>query len=758
MTERYIPGKDPADALVTGGSQESHRFLHGTPTNHLKRFVRRALAANPVDPRMAKATLEFADASFWIESQIGDPDKHTQAAVRRAQRWGLSEQEITQASALAQELYGKYKSSIGVQVDTHMSLNLLNAAEELSEQAKRRKIVALANRQNRKERFNRNFRRLIEMSDDELLRTTSNDRIMFEDDPVFSSSGEAIQRKFKKRLLTETEYAVLNGKVRQMNKSDDPYERVADIISIGRNDAKATQTLVRALRDKDDLRRQAAAEKLTQLGWKPTSDSERVLYYLAKDDWDGISSMGEHASGALLNMLGKGNPDERETAIAALGLIDWDPREASPQQQAIYYASKEQWGALKALGPNALPGYLLLIRKDNNVYARRIAAQLLDVDVMTPDSLGILAGLQKDRDSVVRSYAKAAASRISRSPFSWQKVIRELRSVKLPLVQALLSLHPDWADVKPSTEDFENVMKAVSYLPPVGGKVVVVRNGRITSGYEADKLAPTLTMEEQVDSIIRMRQKGRLGDLYIHQLTVQGRLPDEFKYAALALILHSPYVNDWTKPFFEAPWGTVAPMVHDGGSAVFTKTGLNPVWMAVSGRTDFLQRVVPVREPKVEELEKLAPLERSKYPVEVLANARAEQLERGRLFLEARAYQRLALALHAKELTAPEAIPSTTRNALAEIWRTFRKRMNLLLREYNVHGAVETTWFYMAPREVKGWEMYGLRHEGEWELIQAALLQLEQTRIRYPDLTKYSENLLENTTQQIDQQIGLTPR
>ena len=307
--------------------------------------------------------------------------------------------------------------------------------------------------------------------------------------------------------------------------------------------------------------------------------------------------------------------------------------------------------------------------------------------------------------------------------------------------------HPDWHEQKIADADRMRFEGAVLQLPPIGGKVVVFSGHN--SEYTIDKIPPTLTAEEQVDKVAALRQEGKLGQDYVHQLTVQGRLPDEFKYAAVALILSSPYVNDWEKPFFEAPWGRIAPLVHDGGN---TEEQLSPLWRNVQGRTDFLYRSAKVWEQGLEHLESLTPAELVKLSVDRLANARFEQRERERLLTEAKAYQRLALCLHAKQGTVPNELPQKNRAALTTYWDEFRDNMDMLLRTYNVDGVVRVPWFYQEPRTVSGWS--SKRYEAEWDPIKQELISLEQTRQKQPMLFHLSRTLLQDYTDKVDHCIG----
>ncbi len=188
----------------------------------------------------------------------------------------------------------------------------------------------------------------------------------------------------------------------------------------------------------------------------------------------------------------------------------------------------------------------------------------------------------------------------------------------------------------PSREQIEAFLKKIFYLPPVGGKITLEKNSLYPT-----PLSPALTADQKVEQIIKFRQEGKLDGSYVHQLTVQGKLPDEFKYAALALIINSTYRSDWSKPFYEADWAKVAPLIHDGGNV----RSINPLWWS-KGRTDFLQRVATVYEPELENMEQYAtPQLATQFSSEDLANAVLEQEERRRLILEINFYQRAAFAL-----------------------------------------------------------------------------------------------------------------
>lgn len=727
-------------------SEIESRFIKGTPTIPLKRFARAMLKKEGIQPPLLNAVVEFVEAAYWIENNIGNPERHNQLAARRADMWGLSEEEIVRASQVAEVTYLEYKHLAGISHDSPLTLDAIGAME-----ANKRERVRQINRekeriQRLRARLQRNFQALMSYSDTQLAVRNSNDRINFDLDPVYSTRGRNIRKRVGQRSISQTEYESLERELTVKKTQEDPFRRVEHILILEKStDAKTIDKLLGLLRSEDELKRQAAAHVLDQIGWKAKTPPELALYYMAIEQWEEVLGLGEAAIPALTAVINNKDKSFCNKAVEALATLDWIPED--PIELGFLYAYRREWGNLLRLGSAALPALDQLIRK-GDLFERISAVNILD-DLDTPNSLKMLKKLIKDPNQSISERAHAALIRLSDSPFYLQSLLSNLGEYKIPLVKSILSVHPEWANRPLNRNEVKSFMKAASYLPPVGGKIPV-----IVRGFPHNILRPSMLAEEQVATIVMLRQRGELGKAFIHQLTVQGRLPDEFKYTAIALILNNPYLNDWSKPFFRAPWGTVAPMVHDGGNV---KTGFNLLWSEVEGRTDFLQRIATVHQPNLEELEKLTLQEKVKQPIDTLAKARAEQEERDRLIVEAKAYQRLALTLHSKIDTAPEVIPATTRASLALHWEIFVDKMKMLLKEYQLSGVAEVTWFTPTPRQVEGWENYGLRQEAEWSPVQKELTILEEVREQHPELRNRISHILQEATNAIDREIGLLP-
>jgi len=398
---------------------------------------------------------------------------------------------------------------------------------------------------------------------------------------------------------------------------------------------------------------------------------------------------------------------------------------------------------VQLLGEIAMPGIHAILDKalqDDQDSVRGAAAGALG-NTPYPNSIPILLKLMWDRSQEVRAGAVHSLVRLQPA----------LADLPHPLVRAILTAHPEWMKVSPLPEELQRLRKAVAWLPPEGAKIPLVHGGENYRTLSDPVLLPSWTAEEQVQAVLRLLRGKQLGKQYIHQLTVQGRLPDEFKYAALALILISPYLQDWNEPFMDAPWGKVAPLVHDGG---ITETSLNFLWRDVEGRTDFLRRVAVVYGPNQPEL---------------------KAMEQERLLLETKAYQRLALALHAAQGTAPKAeeveggIPPDLYKKLADHWKKFRQAMDQYLdafsgeiegEKFDLTGAVRVRWFLDKPRELKDWP--GPRQEADWDPVRKELLKLNRfiekdDRGLYNALRRQVFALLKTTTDDIDRDLGLLP-
>lgn len=308
------------------------------------------------------------------------------------------------------------------------------------------------------------------------------------------------------------------------------------------------------------------------------------------------------------------------------------------------------------------------------------------------------------------------------------------RSTKRRFTNSILILRPEWLRKTPTKDEVTSLARSISCLPPVGGKIDEASKPNLKI------IEPSLTAEEHVLRVIDWTKNRKEGEGYIHQLTVQGRLPDEFKYSAIALILSSPYVNDWQKPIYGTEWAKVAPLIHDGGNVEV----ISPLWNKLKGRTDFLQRLSTVHHPSSSNMQDVW----GRWADEIRAIEEQKRLE-----LECKFYQRSALALHAKLGNTPSQLSEESRGKLAEIWDSSKSNLEIILQEYEIQNVVSVPWFADKPRNL--WSNQGPRYEANWPPIQQELIHLEEVRHEYPELQDRVHKLMADTVQSVDQTIGL---
>lgn len=289
-----------------------------------------------------------------------------------------------------------------------------------------------------------------------------------------------------------------------------------------------------------------------------------------------------------------------------------------------------------------------------------------------------------------------------------------------------------------SVAELNTLRRLASNYPPVGGKIINLsghgEDAPITQPNDKITLLHPQYLAGQATTQARgIIDKDKAVERLVYHSTVQGRLPDRFKHAGIALLLASPHRMDWTKPLFTSYWGAVGPMIHDGG--VVNK--INPQWTrSAPGRTDFVHRVFmqfKTDDPEQDEA-------RNKF-------------EMGRMIREDMFYQRSALALHALLGTTPHTIPEETRLRLSQVWETFETRLQSVLCEYELSDVLKPVWFLVEPKVVPGWP--GVRYEADFGPIQQSLIELERVRGDKSELLFRIWDLMDQTTCQVDKIMGL---
>lgn len=104
-------------------------------------------------------------------------------------------------------------------------------------------------------------------------------------------------------------------------KNIDLYFRYCAAEALGKIGEPAVEPLINTLKDKNKGVRMSAAEALDRIGWRPTLGIQKVYYYIAKQNWEQVTSLGSPAVEPLIKALGDDNSSIREEVAIALGKI-----------------------------------------------------------------------------------------------------------------------------------------------------------------------------------------------------------------------------------------------------------------------------------------------------------------------------------------------------------------------------------------------------------------------------------------------------
>lgn len=121
----------------------------------------------------------------------------------------------------------------------------------------------------------------------------------------------------------------------QMLRDSVPLARAAAAETLGHlGDPLAVNHLVGLLRDPDPIVRSLGARSLNRLGWRPATDSQRILQILALGSLSQLIALGPEGVGPLLDTLRNGAPGKQFAAVKALAEIS-DPRVLPAMREAL---------------------------------------------------------------------------------------------------------------------------------------------------------------------------------------------------------------------------------------------------------------------------------------------------------------------------------------------------------------------------------------------------------------------------------------
>ncbi len=174
-------------------------------------------------------------------------------------------------------------------------------------------------------------------------------------------------------------------------------------------DPAAIPVLVHALADEWDWVSQAAAEALDRLNWQPSTDADKVAYFLAKEDWSRLVGLGQSAVSSLIHTLTGRNTVKEKGAASALGQIGDRQAvqaliEALESKRCLFRA--EAATALGEIGDSRAIRPLYDALKNDN-YDLRYAASIA-LGRLGPSARNLIIEALHDSDPAVRECAARA--------------------------------------------------------------------------------------------------------------------------------------------------------------------------------------------------------------------------------------------------------------------------------------------------------------------------------------------------------------
>jgi len=135
----------------------------------------------------------------------------------------------------------------------------------------------------------------------------------------------------------------------ELLKDENSEVRWGATIALGEiGDKRSIDPLVMSLRDYDKYVRYGAALSLEMLGWTPPNDEEKAFFFVGKQNWKEVASMGDSAIPALANILHDRHNSVRIKAVDILGELR-SPRAIPFLMQSLADADSEvRWRAVLA--------------------------------------------------------------------------------------------------------------------------------------------------------------------------------------------------------------------------------------------------------------------------------------------------------------------------------------------------------------------------------------------------------------------------
>ena len=117
-------------------------------------------------------------------------------------------------------------------------------------------------------------------------------------------------------------------------------------------DARSVEPLIAEIKDSDSDVREAVANALEDIGWRPDQGVNGAAYWVARQEWDRCAQIGKPAVEPLLSALTDSDSNVREAVANALEDIGWQPDQGV--NGAAYWATRKEWDRCVQIGKPAI--------------------------------------------------------------------------------------------------------------------------------------------------------------------------------------------------------------------------------------------------------------------------------------------------------------------------------------------------------------------------------------------------------------------
>jgi HEAT repeat protein len=224
---------------------------------------------------------------------------------------------------------------------------------------------------------------------------------------TMQDGDEEVRKNAAKALGEIKDSRAINALINVLHSgSPDIRELVAELLGEV-NDSCVIEALTNALKDKNSAVREKAAKSLSQYGWIPKTESQKIDYFINTGQWDECEKIGEAAAVYLIDYLRDSDPYIRANAIKILGNIK-DNQAFDPLINALKdedsYVRKMAVEALAKTGNEHAVDPIINALEDRDSDVREKAAEMLG-EMGGNRAIRPLIKSLKDKDSKVREEA-----------------------------------------------------------------------------------------------------------------------------------------------------------------------------------------------------------------------------------------------------------------------------------------------------------------------------------------------------------------